>query len=48
MKPIGHDGKPMSDQAYKRLHALIARLEIKYNVRVVNENDLKEMEAKGA
>lgn len=42
-KPVGHDGKEMSDRAWERVHAVIARIEEKRNARLA-----KEAEQKGA
>lgn len=46
MKPVGHDGKEISDSAWRRVHAMIARMEEKYNVRIVNSVDKEAKEAK--
>lgn len=43
MKPVGHDGKEISEQAWIRAHAVIARIEEKRNARLA-----KEAEQKGA
>ncbi len=37
MRPIGHDGKEMSEQAWRRVHMVIARIEERYNARLANE-----------
>lgn len=37
MKPIGHDGKQISDHAWKKAHAVIAKIEERINARLANE-----------
>jgi len=48
MKPIGHDGKQMSDHAWRKWHSHLAKWEEKYNVIIVNKEELEDSHAKGA
>ena len=34
-RPIGHDGKPCSEQAWRRFHAVVARIEERYNAELI-------------
>lgn len=36
-RPIGHDGKEISEQAWIRAHAVIAKIEERKNARLANE-----------
>ncbi|WP_179090111.1 hypothetical protein MHI37_06850 [Paenibacillus sp. FSL H8-0548] len=36
-RPVGHDGKAISERAWERAHAVIARIEAKANIRLANE-----------
>jgi hypothetical protein len=37
MRPVGHDGKEISEQAWIRVHAVIARIEERKNARLTSE-----------
>jgi hypothetical protein len=36
-RPVGHNGKAISERAWERAHAVIARIEAKANARLANE-----------
>lgn len=36
-RPVGHDGKVISERAWERAHAVIARIQAKANTRLDNE-----------
>lgn len=42
MKPIGHDGKPMSDEAWKKLHQVLAQLSAKYSIQQQPEYSIQQ------